>query len=271
VPSPAEPPGYDALYAAFDTPLARRLRREAYGEDIGQHSWVTAGELRRDMARLGLSPAIRLVDLGCGPAGPLTFVAGSTGCRAVGLERSRPAIAAGRARIASLGLAEQVRLVAADLDHSIPLAAGSCQAATSFDVVLHLSDRGALYRDVARVLAPRGRFLFTDAGIVTGALSDEEIDARSPHAPIALVTPGYNESLLRGAGFRLLDVEDRTASVIANATGRLGARHAHREELERLEGPPAFEEERLYLETVIALSRRGALSRMAYLAESAAG
>ena len=271
MPAPSEPHGYDALYGAFDSPLARRMRKEAYGEDIGQHSWLRAEELRRDVARLRLAPASRLVDLGCGPAGPLACVAGSTGCRAVGIERSRPALEAGRARISSLGLAERAMLVAADLDEALPLGSASVDAATSFDVVLHLRDRAALYREVARVLAPGGRFLFTDSGIMTGAISDAERAARSARGHIDFVAPGLNERLLEAAGLRVLDVEDRTASVLGNAGGRLSARLAHREELEALEGPAGFEAERRYLETVIELTRRGAVSRMAYLAESAAG
>jgi hypothetical protein len=55
----SQAPGYDAAYTEFDSPLMRRLRAEAYGEDIGQHSWVTAEELRGDSARLHLSPASR--------------------------------------------------------------------------------------------------------------------------------------------------------------------------------------------------------------------
>ena len=48
--------GYESFYRDFDSPLMREIRREAYGEDIGQHSWVGAAELRCDAMRLGLGP-----------------------------------------------------------------------------------------------------------------------------------------------------------------------------------------------------------------------
>jgi SAM-dependent methyltransferase len=51
----------------------------------------------------------------------------------------------------------------------------------SLDVVLHLRDRAAVFAEVARTLEPGGRFLFTDAGIVTGAVSDDEVARRSLH------------------------------------------------------------------------------------------
>ena len=82
----AEKDAYKSIYATFNSPLSRKLRQDAYGEDIGQHSWVTADELRDDIARLRLSPSHRLLDLGCGPGGPLCFVVRSVGCRGTGLE-----------------------------------------------------------------------------------------------------------------------------------------------------------------------------------------
>jgi hypothetical protein len=85
---------YQSLYESFDSPLMSQLRLEAYGEDIGQHSWVTAEDLRSDAPRLKLTPAARLLDLGCGPCGPLTFLMRMTGCSGVGLDLSRAALSA---------------------------------------------------------------------------------------------------------------------------------------------------------------------------------
>jgi len=63
---PAEPEswGYDKLYEEFDAPLIQQFRREAYGEDISQHSWVTADEIQESIPRLKLSRASRFLDLG---------------------------------------------------------------------------------------------------------------------------------------------------------------------------------------------------------------
>src|ERR1700724_804769 len=99
---------YDKLYENFDSPLMRQLRSDAYGKDIGQHSWVTAEELLADIPKLNLSPESRLLDLGCGPAGPLTLIPTQTRCSAVGLDVSANAIDAARARAASLRLSERI-------------------------------------------------------------------------------------------------------------------------------------------------------------------
>jgi len=259
---------YDKLYENFDSPLMRQLRAEAYGQDIGQHSWVTAEELLADIPKLKLSPESRLLDLGCGPAGPLTHIAAQTKCQAVGLDVSANAIAAARARAASLGLSEQIGLQQADLNEPIPLPDAHFHAVVSIDVVLHLRDRAAVFCEVARVLFPGGRFLFTDAGVITGSVSSEEIQSRAPHGPAQFVPPGVNEQLLERAGLRPIETCNRTSDLLKSAAGRLAARESRRIELEKLEGSPTFLRQQQYLQTVLALAQRAALSRIMYLAES---
>jgi SAM-dependent methyltransferase len=259
---------YDKLYEHFDSPLMRQLRAEAYGQDIGQHSWVTADELLADIPKLQLSPESHLLDLGCGPAGPLTYIAAQTKCQAVGLDVSANAIAAARARAASLELSEQITLQQADLNEPLPFADARFHAVVSIDVILHLRDRAAIFREVARVVAPAGRFLFTDAGVITGPVSSEEIQSRAPHGPAQFVPPGVNEQLLERAGFRLIEICNRTPDLLKSAPGRLAARESRRIELEKLEGSPTFLRQQQYLQTVLALAQRAALSRIMYLAES---
>ncbi len=261
---------YDNLYEEFDSPLQQQLRREAYGEDFGQHSWVTAEELQENIPRLKLSRASRLLDLGCGPGGPLTFIVGLVGCHGSGADVSAKALAAGRARVASLQLDGLVTLLEADLNEPISFASGSFDTVMSFDAILHLRERLSVFREVARVLIPAGRFLFTDAGVITGSISDGEIRLRAIHGYTQFVPSGFNERMLELAGFQVIDRSDRTASLLKTATGRLTARLGRRQQLEQLEGSDYFAQQQLYLETVIALSQGGTLSRMMYLAESRA-
>lgn len=263
--SPAD--RYEAFYREFDSPLMRQIRREAYGEDIGQHSWVRADEVRADIERLVLSPSTRFVDLGSGPCGPLTFILATVGCSGVGVELSPSALRIGRERAASLGVGALLSVQEADLNEPLPFESGSFDAAMALDVVGHLRDRSKLFHEVARLLRPSGRFLLTDAGIVTGSVSNEEVQKRSVHGYTQFVAVGWNERLLESAGFRLIETENRTMSVVKNASGRLAAMQAHRTDLERVSGPADFESQQNYLETVVEVARRGAVSRVMYLAE----
>jgi len=267
-PHDVPPQGYGNLYQDFDTPLMQQLRHEAYGKDIGQHSWATAGELVEDISRLQLTRSSRLLDLGCGPCGPLTFLVAQTGCQGCGADSSAEAIAAGRTRAAAMKL--ELTLHEADLNHPLPFANAAFDAVLSVDVVLHLRNRAAVFLEIARVLAPGGRFLFTDAGVITGAISDKEIRSRALHGNTQFVPPGCNELALEAAGLRLLEHQDRTASLLKNATGRFAARRAHQVELEKIEGSTSFARQMDYLETVVNLSQKGVLSKWMYLAEARA-
>ena len=261
--------GYDRLFAAFDSPLMRELRREAYGVDIGQHSWVTVEDLRADLARLGLAAGSRLLDMGCGAGGPLVFVVEATGCEGTGVDASPPALAAAGARADAAGVGARVRLREADLNAPLPFDDAAFDAVIAFDVMLHVRDRQALIAEVARVLAPAGRFLYTDAGVMTGPITNEEIKHRSTYGYTQLVPPGFNERLLESARLALVASEDRTASLLRNARGRLRARGAHRAAVEEMEGSDGYARQQEYLETVVTLSERGALARMMYLAVAA--
>jgi SAM-dependent methyltransferase len=267
VPSGPENRGYENLYEEFDSPLAKQIRCEAYGEDIGQHSWVTADELREDMPRLELSRESNLLDLGCGPGGPLAFVVSQVGCRGCGIDTSGKAIAAGQVRAAALGLDKSMEFRAGDLNQATAFPDGHFDAVMSLDVILHLRDRVTWFREIARILKPAGKFLFTDAGVLVGAISDEEIKVRSTYGPAQFAPVGFNENMLQLAGFKVIVRTDRTASLLKNAAGRLTARVRHGTEVSELEGETPFKRQNRYLETVIDLSQRGVLTRWMYLAE----
>lgn len=260
---------YDPLYDTFDSPLMQQLRREAYGEDIGQHSWATADELRSDIKLLSLTASSRLLDIGCGPCGPLVFAVCSTGCTGAGLDVSKSALASGNARAHAAGAQERIRLFETDLNQTLRFDNRSFDAVISVDVILHIRERRKLFNEVARVLAPAGKFLFTDAGIIQGPISNEEIVRRSAHGYTQFVLRGVNEDLLNAAGFMLIAQEDRTTSVEIIAQRRLRAMRDHQNAVEELVGEEAFRQRQDYLEMMIELYARGALGRAMYFAELA--
>ncbi len=261
---------YGEVYEGFETALMRQVRLEAYGDqDVGQQSWVTMAELDDCIRALRLDSGSRILDIGCGPGGLLSYVVKSTGGSGVGLEVDAAAVAAGRARAKAMGLEKQVTLLQADVNKALDFADRTFHAAMALDVVLHLPDRKAVFMEVARVLRPGGRFWFTDAALVMGPVSSDEIALRSMYGYTQFVPAGFNELLLRAAGLAVVGVEDRTGGLLKTASGRYAARAGHRSELEEAEGVDLFERQQRFLETVVGLARRGALARFAFLAERA--
>lgn len=249
----------------------RQIRHEAYGEDIGQYSWVTKQALESDIARMGLTAASWILDLGCGPGGLLAFVVGLTGCHGTGIDVSLAAFEAARKRGESLGYEARLNFQQADLNQPLPFPKASFEVAMSFDVVLHLRDRTNLFREIRRVLVPSGKLLLTDAGVVTGLISADQFQLRANRGFTQFVVPGLNERSLKKVGFEVLDLIDRTPDLVETAGRRLRARSSHASELKGIEGEADFEREQQFLGVVVELAQRRALSRMFYLAQAAAG
>jgi cyclopropane fatty-acyl-phospholipid synthase-like methyltransferase len=68
--SQAVPSYYDVNYSNFQTELYSDIRRDAFGEDIGQNSWLTVSEQDMFLSWLDLSPGKMLLDVACGSGGP---------------------------------------------------------------------------------------------------------------------------------------------------------------------------------------------------------
>jgi 2-polyprenyl-3-methyl-5-hydroxy-6-metoxy-1,4-benzoquinol methylase len=84
---------YDANYGNFQKQLYEETRREAFGEDIGQNSWLTTEEHDRFLSWLDLTPGRAVLDIACGAGGPALRMASVTGCAVIGVDVHEQAIA----------------------------------------------------------------------------------------------------------------------------------------------------------------------------------
>jgi SAM-dependent methyltransferase len=244
-----------------------RLCSEAFEEDIGQHSWGIAKDLREYLDWLALSTTDQILDFGCGPAGPLTYVVSQTGVKATGVDINAAALASAQNRVSTMGLSEQIALQDVSEDATLPFEDNCFDAVISIDVVMHLPDRTQTFCELWRVLAPGGRFLFTDACIVNGSLSDEDIRIRSHYGISHFVPDGFNESALVSAGFSLEKKEQHSDGLIAICSGRWKAREKYKKELVTQFGVTEFEHEQTYLKRLVELYSEKRLLRYAYLVQ----
>ena len=178
------------VYRASNEGVLTKIRRETYGEDLGQFSWITADELRKFFRKLDLNADSHVLDVACGSGGPALFTAQTLGCHVTGLDISENGILAAREMAQVRGLQNQATFEHADANQPIPFPDASFDAVISIDAMNHLSRRAEVFAEWLRVLRPGGRFLFTDAVIVTGMLSRDEILARSRSMGHFLFTPG---------------------------------------------------------------------------------
>ena len=257
---------YNTSYGNYERDVYRDLRLETYGEDYGQTSWVTTEESHEIPRRLELKPGCSVLEIGSGSGRYALYVAETAHCQVVGLDVNAEGIRNASALAEGQNLSAQVRFQQCDVSQPLPFADTSFDAVYSNDVFCHIPGRPSLLRELWRVLKPGGRMLFSDALVVGGTLSNEEIATRSLIGHYLFVPPGENEKLIEAAGFRLLDVTD-TTSKAAEVAGRWhDAREKRQSELTALEGDSNFAGLQKFLSCVRTLTSERRLLRLLYLA-----
>jgi len=262
---------YDNVYADFASEDERAVRREAYGEDLGQSSWLTAREWLEFADLLRIREDTEVLEVGSGSGGPAVYLAAERRCRVTGVDINEHGVRNGATLATARGLAGRARFQVVDASRPLPFADATFDAIISNDAMCHIADRAAVLGDWQRLLRPGGRVLFTDAMVVTGAVSHEELAIRSSIGFYLFVPPGANETMLREAGFTVREARDVTANAAAVASRWMEARARHREALVRREGEANFEGLQRFLRCVRTLSVERRLSRFAYLAEKPRG
>jgi SAM-dependent methyltransferase len=260
---------YDNVYGDFGSRAEAAVRQAAFGEDIGQSSWMTAAEWLRSADLAQVREGSRVLEVGSGSGGPAVYLAAARGCCVTGIDVNGHGVQNGERLAAARGVAGRVTFQVVDASEPLPFAPAAFDAVLSNDAMCHIANRLEVLRDWHRVLRPGGRMLFTDAMIVSGIVSQEEIATRSSIGRYLFLPPGENERLIGRAGFTLLSAEDVTGAAETIALRWHDARAQHRDALVTREGEANFAGLQRFLACVHRLSAERRLSRYAYLAEKA--
>ena len=261
---------YNNVYGDFGGDAETAVRQETYGEDIGQSSWMTAAAWLRFADQLQLGAGRHVLEVGSGSGGPAVYLAAMRGCQVTGVDVNEHGVDNGRQLAAVRGLTARVGFQKVDASQPLPFPDASFDAVVSNDAICHIPNRLEVLRDWHRVLRARGRMLFTDALVVSGPVSHEELAVRSSVGFYLFVPPGENERLIRESGFRLISSEDVTDDEAGIAERWRAARERHAEALVHREGEGNFAGLQRFLACVHRLSAERRLSRYCYLAEKPA-
>lgn len=161
------------------------------------------------VAKMPLSADNHVLDIGCGIGGATRYIASQVGCRVSGIDLTPEYIEVAKALADQTGLADKVTYeVASAL--AMPFENETFDAAVTFHVAMNIKDREGLYNEIARVMKPGATFCVYDVMKKNG----EDLTFPVPWAQTAktshLTTPDEMRALLEGAGFEVLEVEDRT-------------------------------------------------------------
>jgi len=257
---------YNTSYSQLEHPAYREIRIEAYGADHGQTSWTSPEEFTEIARFLALTENSSALEIGCGTGGCALHFAESFGCRVTGLDVNAEGIKSANAWALSKSLQSRINFLLHNAATQLPFAEATFDAVYSNDAMCHIPDRLGVFREFLRVLKPGGRFAFSDALVITGLVSEEELATRSSIGFYLFGPRGENERLLAQAGFQLLRTVDATLGAAGIAKRRHDGRARRRDILLTMEGQTNFDGLQRFLACVHTLTREQRLSRFLYLA-----
>ena len=258
---------YDAHYGNFETELYSDIRREVFGDDIGQNSWLTSSELDAFLCWLNLSSERRALDVACGSGGPALRMVASTGCSVVGIDIHDQAISIAKSITSLRQLSQRAEFYVRNAAEQLPFPDASFDAITCIDAINHFPNRSLVIAEWTRLLKPGGRLLFTDPVTMTGPLTSEEIAVRSSAGFMLFVPTGYDTDVIAQSGLRLVALRDVTANMANVADRRRAVRSSKSFSLRNIEGDETYEGQQQFLGVAARIAKEGRLSRFMYVAE----
>jgi SAM-dependent methyltransferase len=257
---------YNSTYGNFNEDVLSAVRRETFGEDIGQNSWITTDEYDTFYNWLNLSPGDHVLEVASGSGGPALYLARKFHCQITGVDINEEGIHTANQQAREAGIS-QAKFQHANVDQRLPFEDGSFDAVMCMDSMNHFRDRLAYLREWHRVLKAGKCALFTDPVVMTGPVSNEELAARSNIGFFLFVPLEVTQNLIREAGFKLIRCEDATANIEKTSGRWHGSRQKHRKELIKIEGEERFEGLQTFFSTVHTLTSERRLSRFVFLVE----
>ena len=257
---------YSGAYGNFADDVLSQIRRETYGEDLGQSSWITADEYDQFCRWLKIDDRSSVLETACGSGGPALYMAKKFGCAVTGIDVNREGVENANRLAAERGISN-ARFQLADVGARFPFDDGSFDSIICTDAANHFPDRLHVMREWARVLKPHGRLLFTDPVVITGPVTNQELFDRSSIGTFVFIPPDVTENFIHEAGLKLLERIDVTENAAMTSGRWHDARESRREALIRLEGEDNLAGLQRFLSTVHRLTSERRLSRFAFLAE----
>ena len=257
---------YNSSYGNYALDAYSEIRVETYGEDYGQTSWVTTAESHEIPKLLQLSSNSSVLEIGCGSGGYAVHLAKRIGCQVMGLDMNAEGVRNAKALAEEDKLDGRVKFEQCDVSQRLPVEDNAFDAIYSNDVLCHVPRRSQVLSDLRRVLKPGGRLLFSDALIIGGLLSHEEIATRSSIGMYFFSPPGENERLIKQSGLKQIEARDTTDSAALLSKRWHDAREKRKAALVASEGEANFAGVQRFLECVHTLTAEKRLLRFLYTA-----
>jgi sarcosine/dimethylglycine N-methyltransferase len=161
----------------------------------------------------GIDSSHRVLDVGSGYGGAARYLAKTLGCHVSALNLSEVENERARKLNAEQGLSDKIEVIDGSFE-AIPFEDGTFDAVWSQDAILHSGNRDRVMAEIARVLKPGGKLVFTDPmqandcpdGVLKPILERIHLET--------LGSPGYYERTGNEVGLKLDKFEDLTHQLV---------------------------------------------------------
>ncbi len=162
------------------------------------------------MSRAEIPAGSRVLDVGSGVGGTARYLAETGRHRVTGVDITPEYVEVATALTELVGLDESARFEQADV-RSLPLEAGSYDAAVLLHVGMNIEDKATAFLEVARVLDEGGIFAIYDIMGRGDAAFDFPVPWAANQAGSFLATADEYTATLEATGFQVEHVADRSA------------------------------------------------------------
>jgi MPBQ/MSBQ methyltransferase len=157
---------------------------------------------------LRLSPGLRVLDVGCGLGGAARYLAMEHDCRVNGVDLTPEYVEVGASLNRRLGLGDRIALsVASALDTPFP--SNQFDRCMMLHVGMNISDKAALFAELARVLKPDGYLVVYDVMRTGSGPIEYPVAWANDETTSFLASPAEYAQALRGGGFEILEQADK--------------------------------------------------------------
>src|SRR5437868_264127 len=145
---------YHSTYSHFNEHVLEAVRKETFGLDIGQNSWVTVDEYYHFVPWLGLTAESHLLEVATGSGGPALYLAKRTACLVTGVDANEEGVTTASQMARASNQSSRVCFRVADANARLSFDDNSFDAVLCIDAMNHLPARLAVLREWQRVVRP---------------------------------------------------------------------------------------------------------------------
>jgi ubiquinone/menaquinone biosynthesis C-methylase UbiE len=171
---------------------------------------IRGREATVELAELaGIHAGMHVLDVGSGIGGSTRYLAAQFGCRVTGIDLTPQYCETAEALTKLVGIDALTEFRCASA-LEMPFDDATFDLAWTQHVQMNIFDKPGLYREIARVLRPGGRFVFHDILAGPGGLPHFPVHWANEPGTSFLIAPDALQALLESSGFKILTWKDTT-------------------------------------------------------------